>query len=340
MAVSSNDTITAAQYNNLQSRISQVIGTGSGDFGYGQAVTSSQVLSLQDPSIPDGDSVLAQQINDIRSDMATAFTHQTGLSIPIGTFQAGDIIGADESGTDLDFATDGTFTFVNEDASKGFNDLLSLMGDLESNRFVIHPSQSAEQIRASDSRVTNWNGLITSEFTVTFADSDARRHFFNAGGQIRIQGTVDLSTSTGDSLARDEGWNDLIENPGQIQFDYNSTTITGSTTGVSFPAGVVGNDSLTGSYQIIFKKDANGGTYGNSYWQIEAREDSATVLRFKLSLQDDGPESDTDSGDPGAIAGGIVEPVTADLEFEYSALKADGTVVVAYPSYSITNTFE
>jgi len=193
MAVSSNDTITAAQYNNLQSRISQVIGTGSGDFGYGQAVTSSQVLSLQDPSIPDGDSVLAQQINDIRSDMATAFTHQTGNSLSISTFSPGDIIGADESGTDLNFNTDGTFVFVNEDSTKGFNDLLSLMGDLESNRFVIHPSQSAEQIRSSDSRVTSWNGLITSEFTVTFADSDARRHFFNAGGQIRIQGTVDLS---------------------------------------------------------------------------------------------------------------------------------------------------
>lgn len=340
MAVSSGDTITAAQYNNLQSRINQVLGTGSGDFGYGQSVSSSQVLSLQDPNIPDGDSILAEQINNIRTDMGKAYTHQTGNTIPIASFNVGDIIGADESGTDLDFATNGTFQFVNEDASKGFNDLLGIMTDLESNRFVAHPSQTAEQIRASDNRTTDWNGTITSEFTVSFQSEDNRRYFFNAGGQIRIEGFVDLSTSTGDSQARDEGWNDLIENPGQIQFDYNSTTITGSTTGVSFPNGVVGNDSLVSAYQVIFKKDANGGTYGNSYWQIEAREDSATVLRFKLTLVDDGPESDTDAGEEGAIPGGIVEPVTADLEFEFSALKADGEVVTSFPAFSIANTFE
>lgn len=340
MAVSSGDTITAAQYNNLQSRIAQVLGNGSGDFGYGQTVSSSQVLALQDPNIPDGDSVLAEQINNIRSDIATAFTHQTGNSLSISTFSPGDIIGADESGTDLNFNTDGTFVFVNEDSNKGFNDLLDVMSDLETDRFIIHPSQQAEEIRASDARNSNWNGTINSVFTVSFQDADNRRYFFNAGGQIRLSGTVDLSTSTGNSFDRDEGWNELIENPGQIQFNYNSTNISGSTTGVTFPDGAIGNNSLSSNYQIIFKKDANGGTYGNSYWQIEAREDSATVIRFRVTLVDDGPESDTDTGATGGIDGGIVEPVTANLEFEYIALKADGVVVVPYPAFSITNTFE
>jgi hypothetical protein len=43
MAVNDGDNITAAQYNGLQSRIDQVLGTGSGDFGYGNSVSSSQV---------------------------------------------------------------------------------------------------------------------------------------------------------------------------------------------------------------------------------------------------------------------------------------------------------
>jgi hypothetical protein len=339
MAVSSGDTITAAQFNNLQSRIAQVLGTGSGSFGYGQNVASLQVLSIQDPSIPDGDTVLAAQFNDLRADMNAAYTHQNGSQIPIGEFAVGDIVGADQSGTDLD-REDDNFIFVNPDSSKGFNDLLNEMTDIENNRFVIDASQQQIEVRAADERITNWNGTIISEFTASFANADERRYFFNAAGQIRISGTVDLSTSTGDSQDRDEGWSDLIENPGEIQFDYNSTTITGSSTGVTFPDGVIGNDSLTSSFQEIFKKDANGGVYGDSYWKIDARLDSSSTIRFRITLVDAGPESNPDEGVPGGIEPGVTEPVTADLEFEYSARRANGAVVVDFPAYVITNTFE
>ena len=37
------DIITAARYNNLQSRVATILGTGSGDDGYGQALNSNQV---------------------------------------------------------------------------------------------------------------------------------------------------------------------------------------------------------------------------------------------------------------------------------------------------------
>lgn len=344
MAVSSGNTITAAQFNNLQSRISLVLGTGSADFGYGQAVESGQVTSLQDLSIPDGNSILASQFNSLRQDLNTVFRHQNGQNLSIAPFEAGDIIGADESGTDLNYASDGSFTFVDQDTSKGFNDLLTVMTDLEANRFILDPSQEEVQIRASDQRTTDWNGTITSEFTASFSTANERRYFFNAGGEIRLEGTVDLSTSTGDSLARDDGWKDLLENPGEIKFNHNSTVNTTSATGITFPNPIIGNDSLTGNFQEIFKKDANSGTYGDSYWKIDAREDSSTRIRFKITLVDDGPESDTDSGDDGSIAGGIVEPVTATVELEYGARRANGvasgSVVTAYPAFSIVNTFE
>ena len=340
MAVSPGDTITAADFNNLQSRIAQVLGTGSDDFGYGQTVESSQVTSLTDPDIPDGNSVLASQFNDLKTDLGKAYKHQEGSDIPINDFTAGDIIGANESGTNLNFDQSGNYIFANEDTTKGFNDFLTIMTDLESNRFNIHPSQEDVQVRDSDQRTSSFNGTITSQLTISFTNEDARRHFFNSGGDIRFEGTADLSTSQPGSGARDEGWNDLLENPGTIIFDYNSTTITGSTSGVSFPGGVIGNNSLTGSFQVIYRKDANGGTYGDSFWTIEAREDSSTVIRFRITLVDDGPESDTDAGADGSIEGGITEPVTADLEFEYSARRANGEVVVPFPAFSIVDTFE
>ena len=43
MAVSTGDNITAAQFNSLQSRVSNIMGTGSGDSGYGQTLSSAQV---------------------------------------------------------------------------------------------------------------------------------------------------------------------------------------------------------------------------------------------------------------------------------------------------------
>ena len=40
-----NDLITAARYNNAQGRVSAILGNGSGNEGYGQTTTSSQVSS-------------------------------------------------------------------------------------------------------------------------------------------------------------------------------------------------------------------------------------------------------------------------------------------------------
>ncbi len=337
MAINSGDNITAAQFNGLQSRINQVLGVGSGDFGYGQAVSSSQVLSITDPDIPDGDSVTAAQFNNLRSDMRKAFIHQNGTEIPVNPFNVGDIIGANASGTDVNSDTG---AIINPDATKGFNDLLDVMSDLETNRFNIHPEEAEVQVRAADERTTDWNNTKTSECTVSFSNANARRHFFNAGGQIRISGSNDMDTSTGDSEARDEGWNNLLDNPGEIHFDHNSTTVTGSTSGVSFPDGTIGNSDLTSSYQTIFRKDASGGLYSDSYWKIDAREDSSTQLRFRVVLVDDGPESDDDFGEVGGTDGGVQEPITADLEFEYAARRANGEVVLPFPTFNIVNTFE
>jgi len=335
MAVSPGDTITAADFNNLQSRIAQVLGIGSDDFGYGQTVESSQVTSLTDPDIPDGNSVLASQFNDLRDDLGKAYKHQEGSDIPINSFAAGDIIGADESGTDLNFDQSGNYIFANQDTSKGFNDFLTIMTDLESNRFVIHPSQEEVQVRDSDQRTSSWNGTITSQFTVSFTDENARRHFFNSGGQIKFEGIVDTAGST---LARDEKWVDIIQNPSIVEFNYNSTTNTGSSAGVN--TSVIGNNDLTSSFQEIFRKDANSGLYSDSFWRIDAREDSNTVLRFRITLVNDGPESNTDAGQKGSIEPGVTEPVTANIEFEYSARRANGEVVVPFPAFSIVDTFE
>ena len=94
MAVNVGDSITAAQYNGLQSRIQQVLGNGSGDFGYGQTLESSQVNAPTSPGAGDGDSITALQMQELHDDMSKAYTHQTGNPLPVKDIAQEDIVGA------------------------------------------------------------------------------------------------------------------------------------------------------------------------------------------------------------------------------------------------------
>jgi hypothetical protein len=337
MAINTGDRINAADYNALQSRVAQVLGTGSQSFGYGQQVESSQVSGPSETGATDASDVTAEELNNLRNDIGRIYTHQTGLSNPIEEFVSTDVIGADQTAKEVTVDDDNNYSYTDVDASKGFNNLAEIVEDLESevNRFKINPNQQGIAFLSSDRRTLNWNGNIQSEFELTFSDADQRRYFFNAGGQIRIDGTV-----TNASTQRGTFWNDLVENPGEIQFGYNYTQNTGSSNGVSFPGGSTGNADLSSSYKTIFRKDASSGLYSDSYWEIQAKEISGSKISFRVILVNNGPESDTDSGSPGAISGGVTENVAADIEFDYDARRADGAVVTEFPNIRISDRFE
>lgn len=339
MAITSGEIITAARYNTLQNRVSQLLGTGSGDFGYGQTVASSQVSAPSESNLADGDKVTAQQLNNLRSDMNRAFRHQNGSDISINSIQGytssdgsqtevlGDIIGADRTARDVNINSDGNITqFIDSDESNGFNEFSFIMSSLEANRFDIAPDEQQTEILASDRRTTSWNGTIVSQFDVNFENSDARRHFFNAGGQIRIEGAVDAPAS--DNL-RNRGWKSMIENPGRIEFGYNYTRITTSSTVFTNSNG---NNGLTNNFSVIFRKDADDGLYSNSYWQVEAKLNSQSSIAFKIELVNAGPESDPDDG--------VTESVTADIEFDYEVRNTAGAITLPLPAFQITDSFE
>lgn len=340
MAVNSGNSIQAADFNNLQSRILQILGNGTNDFGYGQGVSSSQVTALSDSSIPNGDSVTETQINQLLADFDTVYTHQTGSSIFINEFVSGEIIGADQSAADITFDSLGNRSFVNPDTNKGINDFFSVVSTLENNRFQIANNQIFSQININDLRQRDWSDTVDSELTVSFGSANDRRYFFNAGGSITLEGTVDLGTSTGDSLPRDSGWKDIIENVSEINFQGNQTAETGNASGVSFPQGTIGNYQLTSSYQTVLRKDASSGLYSNSFWEVQARENSSSEIQFRIELVNRGPESNTDAGNLGSEPNGVRELVTADINFAYGFKKADGAVVVAQPTLASVNTFD
>jgi hypothetical protein len=306
------DTITAAQYNGLQSRIDTIMGVGSSTNGYGQVLTSSQVSA--------GETVTAAQMDALRTDLNKANNHQIGSNALVGNIAVGQIIGADASGPDVD-----NLTVTDE----GFNDYDTAVGVIETNKLVLDSGNSSVEAATTSSRSTNWNGTITHVFTVTFADSDSRRHFFNSGGEIRFSANL-----SGQSGSKSNNWSTLLSNMGTIKFNYTETVSTGTGSGTT-----IGNYDLTGTYQTIFDKTGSGNYVENDY-NIAARADSTTVLRFRIQFRDD------DSGDPpitplpkGATPGGVDEDVNGNLSSTVQQLRATGSnVSVPSPVYANTST--
>ena len=311
MAVTDGDSITAAQYNGLQSRINTVMGTGSGDDGYGQVLASSQVSA--------GDVITAANFDNLRTDLNKANNHQSGTNANIGDIAVGQIIGADASGTSL-----GALNVTTE----GFNDYDVAVGVIETNKLLLDSGNSSVESATTSQRTTAWGGggggTVDHVFTVTFSSANARRHFFNSGGEIRFS-----ASRSGGSGSKNTDWSNLLTNMGTIKMNHTQTTSTGSGTGTS-----IGNSDLTGTYQQIFSKSGSG-VYAENRYRIRARQDSSSVLRFDIDFQDN--DLGDDQGGAGST-GPVDENVTGTLTSTIQQLRATGSnVSVATPTYTNTS---
>lgn len=313
MAVSPNDLILAAQFNTLRNRTASLLGNGVSDFGYGQPVQSSEISA--------GAVITAARLATLKSDMSRIYLHQTGNPFPLDTISTGDIVGADSSGSN---------------ATKGYNDYLSLLTTLENNRFDIASSQQdVDMTLAGDARTLSWSyTTITSEFLARFATTNDRRHFFNSGGEVRISGDVINLDLGSPSYDRNLGWQNMITNPGQIKMGHNyiDASNPGVTNVVYAQGKSFGNYQITSTFREVFRKNASTSVYENSYWTIEVRNDNPTEIRFRIRFVDAGPESNVDPNF-------VKEPVTADIFMNYGNRRALGDPSgssVTHPGANIT----
>ena len=307
--VNSGDTITAAQYNDLQSRVNNIFGNGSGQSGYGQTLTSAQVSA--------GNIVTAAQMDNLRTDINKANNHQTGSAASIGDIAVGQVIGADASGTSVSSLTQTT---------EGYNDYDTAVTNITSNKFLIDSGEgSLENISsASSSRTTNWKNEIQHIFTIDFGTTDKARYYFNSGSDIRMS-----LSQTGGSGSKTTSWRTLLSDIGTIKFNYTTTTQTGS--GSSFP-GSRGWYDMTTSYQNIMTDSVGGsGVYAENNIVISARKNaSSSTLQIRIRLID----ADTGDQRPGFLPGpGEDESVTGTITSTVQRFRATGSnVQVAAPS--------
>jgi len=300
-------TILASRYNTLRDAVNLVLGSSSAvspTYGYGQATTTNSVVGTQanaaNPSA--ASKVTAQNYEDIYIDLIRTRAHQVGAAAAINAFVVGDY--------DTNAATADK---IEESYVVG---LEALATNIATDRFLVAPANlritAAPDV--SSSRSGTWTTSISTIFKMTFSSVQARRHYFNSGGEIRFGASV---TYTG-SQAKTVDWQTILNNMGTVSFKGKSTVNNaGVGTGSS-----IGAHDMTGTYQLVYSR-SGGSVYARNRYNLYAIEsgtgDSTSAIRFKVEFID---------GLPNDAANGIDEVVYGTFNSTAQTVAADGTVTI------------
>lgn len=326
------DLLTANRYNNLQTKVATLFGNGTGNIGYGQTVSSSQV--------PGGNVKLVEAVDmqNLYDDLAAIYVHQQGV-LPddfIANIQSGDLVTDDDGGTD----TDGVLPLDGD--KKGYVDYETLIVTLssEAERFKLAgtqaeqlPLRTAGNALISQTRTTNFSSNLVHEFAVNFNNYNHARHYFNTGGKMVITASVP------DGTGKQHDWYLMLANMGEIRFGHTATTSEDVAPGPGEPnqpytPTLIGFYDLTQSYQTVYLKEGEvGSVYAENDYNVQAKGDAipadpttgSYAIYFRIEFNDD--DTGTNPSYPADEA--VVQPIESSVEY----LRASGDYVdVAAPT--------
>ena len=263
MTYSSGQLIQASDYNTFTTTaggLNDIWATGSGDKGWGQTAFTSAATA---------DTVTATQWAQLVNNLATSGS-QTNSTLTSRTAPTAGTTISVLSAVATDIAT--VTTNRGNAAAVG----------TEYGTF----SGSTSKTTATGSGQTTWT--ITFTHTVTFADANSARYFWNAGGRVRLQYG---KSSTGTDI--DPDWNTFAGLCGSIyvsgRVNSAAQTIAGTSyTGTTRIGGTGGTQTTlattTGWYQLtstpatIFQLNNATAPYTGEYIRTTAAATSSTVL--------------------------------------------------------------
>jgi hypothetical protein len=245
-------------------------GTGSGVYGLGQ--THIATLGA-------GDTITASQWNTLFTGMDNIGNHTNDTLTTRSQVSAGDTI-AIKAAVEADLAT------------------------LAASVAAGSPNATALGTNAVGSSTNSgtWNSTSTIERSVTFASADKMRHFFNAGGKIRI----DPSCVTGIDGSKDDVFNDLTATAtGNLDIGAQSTTRSGSGESLTTNGLANGFYDLGTSYTVLLKLTSDNSGYTSNTVEYSAKLDaavgSATVITIKMVSTDPADDGTFTSGNTSGV---------------------------------------
>lgn len=247
--------IEATDYNTLaggnpatgSGKINSVWSTGSGDAGYGQTAVSNVTV---------GTTVAASNWATLINNINSANSHQGGSSTGLTAPTTGGLI-------------------------QYLSAVPTRLATLYTNR--LNAAAQGTDISNATMRTTTWSNVLTFTHTVSFANGDAARYFFNAGGQLRITASHPSGTGINATI------NGLCANIGTLVISSPSTgsqniTIAGTTyTGFTkiggvntptptWPAANIGYYGFSTANANLYRQTANTTlTYSSSFINILAK---------------------------------------------------------------------
>jgi hypothetical protein len=306
-------TIEASDYNNLvgtnpnttSGRLNTVWSTGGTTAGYGQTAEATVAV---------GDTVTAAKWANLVTKTANSATHQ-GTSITAVTAPS----------------TGGTVTYLSAVPTN--------LTTIYNSR--LNAATQGATTANSVARATTWSALLTFTHTVTFANGDAARYFFNSGGQLKVTCSHANVTGAGNQL-----FNGLASNVGTVVMSApTSGTITISATSYSGITKIGGGGSaptistnsgyyaMTTSNANVFTQLAGGATaYLNSFIRVIAKSngtvgsngDVGNVVTL-FTLWDEVPDGLT-VGSGSTVTVTAQAPETTNLANTWGAITIAGSV--------------
>lgn len=186
MPVSSGNQILAADFNDLSSLITTTLGTGAGQYGYGQTIISRTVTQ--------GQRIEKAEFDKLRFDLMSILIHQTGvLPNPVLAQVTNPILAT---------------------ASEPFQSYTNLIQAARRDRFVVATSQSVISNIGTKTFTSDWSSSAVTEVEATFTNANDARYFFNSGGKIKITTT----RTGGDASQQNNSWTNTLTSAGEQEF--------------------------------------------------------------------------------------------------------------------------
>jgi len=226
-------------------------GTGSGAYGLGQTHIAT---------IGAGDTILASHWNTLFTGMDNIGNHTNDTLTTRSQVSAGDTI-AIKAAVEADLAT-----------------LAASVAAGSPNATALTTSSALQTVTTASE---GWDTSATQEVSATFADADTMRHFFNAGGKVRVV----ISTTQGSTNPKDQAFIDLGSAIGNLDIGAQSTTRSGSGEGLTTNGLANGFHDLTTSYTTLIKLTSDNSNYTSNTVEIQAKLDAAVGTAITMTIK-------------------------------------------------------
>jgi hypothetical protein len=243
-----NSKIIQADYNDIRNKMVTILGSGSGNFGWGQQARINSV------AVAEGNTVTINEWANLRYDVINAYKHINGSNPTTAQVAEGNTIRYTSN-----FTPD---TGTLDVPQKQYDDWAN---NISTNRFTVAAGESVVTAAISQTKTDAWNGTISCVIGFYFGSANEARYFFNSGGQIRIS----TARTGGTTSAQNTAWSNLLTAVGTQIFGAN-TPGTGTT-----PSDGLNWYRCTSTFQTYYTGTASS-PYGANNIQLQARVTDVT----------------------------------------------------------------